>query len=300
MHDLNKHKNGYDMVGLIQALPELQPFIKTVQDHKSIDFSDAVAVKLLNKAILKKDYGVAFWDVPDGNLCPGVPGRADYLHFLADVIETPADRPVFALDIGTGANLIYPILGSRLFNWHFVATDIDPKSIAFSQLLIDSNSVLKNKIQLRQQTDSSKIFQGILDSEEYFDFSMCNPPFHQSQAEALAGNQRKTKNLAQNKVKRGSDLKQSHHQKMHTKQNLNFAGQDNELWCPGGELAFITNMIDESHLVKHQVGLFTTLVSKKDHVGLLMRHLKNLKAKRIEVIEMQQGSKTNRILCWAF
>lgn len=296
MHDLNKHKNGYDMAGLVAALPELKPYIKTVQnDHLTIDFSDSVAVKLLNKALLKKDYGVAFWDVPDGNLCPGVPGRADYLHHLADVVAPPTDRPMFVLDIGTGANLIYPILGSRLFNWHFVATDIDAKSIEFSQLIINSNAVLNNKIQMRLQDNPSNIFQGILDSEEFFDCSMCNPPFHQSRAEALAGNQRKTKNLAQNKLKRGSDLKQAK-----TKKTLNFAGLDNELWCPGGELAFITRMIDESCVVKHQVGLFTTLVSKKENVGLLIRHLQQVKAQRIEVVEMQQGSKINRILCWAF
>jgi 23S rRNA (adenine1618-N6)-methyltransferase len=33
------------------------------------------------------------------------------------------------LDIGTGASCIYPILGQTVYQWHFVASDIDPISI---------------------------------------------------------------------------------------------------------------------------------------------------------------------------
>ena len=43
-------------------------------------------MKALNKALLAHFYAVKHWDIPDGFLCPPVPGRADYVHHLADLL----------------------------------------------------------------------------------------------------------------------------------------------------------------------------------------------------------------------
>ena len=88
---------------------------------------------------------------------------------------------------------------------------------------------------------------------------MCNPPFHGSLAEADAGSQRKRKNL-------GLENRQS--------AKLNFGGQKAELWCAGGELAFIGNIIGESKQYAHQVLWFTSLVSKSVHLKPLKSLLK--------------------------
>ena len=41
---------------------------------------------MLNRAILMHHYGVKSWDIPAGYLCPPIPGRADYIHSVADLL----------------------------------------------------------------------------------------------------------------------------------------------------------------------------------------------------------------------
>ena len=57
---------------------------------ESVDFANPAAVKALNRALLRQDYGLDYWDIPAGYLCPPIPGRADYVHYLADLLA--ADR----------------------------------------------------------------------------------------------------------------------------------------------------------------------------------------------------------------
>ncbi len=295
MHKLNPHNQSYDMKALAAVQPELEPFIITGQNGQlTLDFSDALAIKALNKAILKKDYKIDFWDLPEGYLCPPIPGRVDYLYHLKDIIHNPSDHAVSALDIGAGANLIYPIVGARAFNWRFVATDIDSIAVNCAKQLVKVNKGLDKQIKVRLQTDENSIFNNIIHSQEYFDVSLCNPPFHSSAQEAAQGNQRKNRNLNFNKSKRGSTLKANKNDQ------LNFAGTNKELWCEGGELAFIKKMIDQSVSVREQVGLFTCLVSRKDHLPPLYKALKAVGAARVETVDMAQGSKVSRFIAWSF
>ena len=84
------------------------------------------------------------------------------------------------------------------------------------------------------------------------------------------------------------------------KPTLNFGGQNNELWCEGGELAFITNMIYESAHFETQCLWFTVLVSKKENLKPLYNHLKKVKAFDVKTIDMEQGNKTSRFIAWTF
>jgi len=124
MHKRNKHQGRYDLELLVKTVPELQTRV-FVNDHgvESIDFFDPEAVKLLNRALLLVHYGVEYWDIPEGYLCPPVPGRADYIHHLADFFEAPKGSHIRALDIGTGANCIYPIIGHSEYKWSFVGSE---------------------------------------------------------------------------------------------------------------------------------------------------------------------------------
>src|SRR5690606_36462402 len=87
LHERNRHAGRYDFAALIDGTPELGSFLvaKPYGDH-SIDFADPAAVRCLNRALLKSFYGVKQWELPDGYLCPPIPGRADYVHHLADLL----------------------------------------------------------------------------------------------------------------------------------------------------------------------------------------------------------------------
>ncbi len=291
LHPRNLHRNSYDFEALISVLPELKHYVfKNDYDTLTINFNIPKAVRLLNKALLLKYYNVKDWYIPDENLCPPIPGRADYVHYLADLLaedngEIPTGTPVKGLDIGTGANLVYPLIANNSYGWEMLGTDINPNSLENAQKILESNPDLKENIQLKLQPDSNLIFKNIILSKDRFTFSMCNPPFHESEEDAMLGNRRKSNNLRKKKV---------------DKTNLNFSGNASELWCEGGEMAFIKKMINESVQFSSQVLWFTSLVSKKDNLHQLTTLLKNLNVPEFKTIDMAQGQKISRILAWTF
>ena len=291
LHPRNLHRNSYDFETLITSVPELKHYVfKNDYDTLTINFSIPKAVRLLNKALLLKYYNVKDWYIPDENLCPPIPGRADYVHYLADLLaedngEIPTGTPVKGLDIGTGANLVYPLIANNSYGWEMLGTDINPNSLENAQKILESNPDLEENIQLKLQPDSNLIFKNIILSKDRFTFSMCNPPFHESEEDAMLGNRRKSNNLRKKKV---------------DKTNLNFSGNASELWCEGGEMAFIKKMINESVQFSSQVLWFTSLVSKKDNLHQLTTLLKNLNVPEFKTIDMAQGQKISRILAWTF
>lgn len=291
LHPRNLHRNSYDFNELVACLPELKHYVfENKYGTLTINFSLPKAVKLLNKALLLRYYNIDYWDIPDDNLCPPIPGRADYIHYLADLLsenldEIPTGLSVKGLDIGVGANLVYPLIAHASYGWQMLGTDINQKSLDNAQQILDQNPKFSSAIQLKLQSDSQSIFKHIITKDDRFAFTMCNPPFHDSEESAIKGNLRKTKNLKQSKPQ---------------KPLLNFSGQQSELWCDGGELAFISNMIRESAQFSTQVLWFTSLVSKKENLYQLTALLKNIKALEVKVIDMAQGQKTSRILAWTF
>ncbi|CAH9050568.1 Ribosomal RNA large subunit methyltransferase F [Pseudoalteromonas holothuriae] len=282
MHSRNKHQHGYDFNALCMTLPELSKYlIITPKGTNSIDFSDSNAVICLNKALLMHYYAIKFWSLPEDFLCPPVPGRADYIHALADLLDKqqPCSN-VTVLDIGTGANIIYPLLGNAEYQWQFVGSDINPKALKCAKAIVAANHL---NIKLIQQHSPNNIFKNVILPNQYFDLTMCNPPFHSNQDEAIKGTQRKWQNL-----------------KQHSSSKLNFGGQNQELWCDGGERKFIKTMIKESKNYSQQVGWFTCLVSKKDNLSSLKLFLKKQNPKEIKVVKMDQGQKVSRFLAWRY
>ena len=279
LHSKNKFNKGYDFDALIKINPKLEPFVSKNQfDVITIDFSNPEGVKELNKALLFSYDKISVWDFPEENLCPPIPGRLDYIHYLADLIGMEEDVKI--LEIGTGATCIYPLLGTAEYDWNFVATDIDFKSLDTAQDIIHDNN-LGSKIELRQQPDENNILKGILKDEDSFTAVMCNPPFFKSAEEAQGANKRKNKNLGNNTVR-------------------NFSGNNNELWYVGGEKAFLHNYLYESSLFKDKRKWFTSLVSKKENIVSLQKSSAKLGATEFKVIPMSQGNKVTRIACWRF
>ena len=295
MHKKNRHKDGYNFTTLVKDCPALARFIikNKFNNQDTIDFSNAKAVKTLNLALLKSEYKVNFWDIPDGYLCPPIPGRVDYIHYLNDLLVAnktiKSNTTVNVLDIGTGASCIYPILGQRAYGWQFVASDIDPVSIQAATQIISADKAFSNNIRCRLQPSCKHVFKGIIKENEFYHLTLCNPPFHASLAEASKGTTRKWQNL--NKGKAAATRQDK---------SLNFGGQKAELWCEGGELTFIRNMIKESRSYQKNVLWFTCLVSKKDHLSTLKLSLKKSNARHIKVINMAQGQKISRFIAWSF
>lgn len=276
--------------------PELKPFVFTNKyNTETIDFSNNEAVLLLNKSLLMTHYDISYWDIPDGTLCPPIPGRADYIHYLADLLKEtnqnkiPHKEVIKVLDVGTGANCIYPIIGVSQYKWDFVGTDVNDASVTSAEQIVQQNSPLTNKVEIRKQLSIHSMFNGVIQAHEKYDLTLCNPPFHSSEEEATKGSQRKWNNL--NKSKKAESTHNKH---------LNFGGTSNELWCEGGELSFINKMIKESRLFSSQVLWFTCLVSKKEHIRSLQLSLKKVKCTHVKVIKMEQGQKISRFIAWSF
>ena len=294
LHPRNRHQGRYDFPALIEASPELAAFvIINPYGKESIDFANPAAVKVFNRALLRQFYGIAHWDIPADYLCPPIPGRADYLHYLADLLasgnggEIPRGAQVRALDIGVGANCIYPLLGNREYAWKFLGADIDASAIASAKAIVQSNPGLAGAIELRQQPDSQHILQGLLGTDERFDLSLCNPPFHASAEEASSGSKRKWRNLGKLDPKRKLPV-------------LNFGGQAAELWCKGGEAAFVSKLIKESAQVSQQVLWFSSLISKASNLPGVYSALKQAGAVQVHTVEMAQGQKQSRFVAWTF
>ncbi len=292
LHPRNKHRFGYDFKQLIQCCPNLNDFVFINQyETQTIDFSNAEAVKLLNKALLISEYDIVNWDIPSDYLCPPIPGRADYIHYIADLLTEsnngilPEGDTIQGLDIGIGANCIYPIIGNTNYGWSFVGSDIDEKALQNCKVIIGQNEKLIDFISLQLQLESRFIFKNVITPEDRFAFTICNPPFHASALEAAKANIRKTNNLEN--IKSNQTL-------------LNFGGQNIELWCDGGEIRFLTQMVYQSAKFPMNCFWFTTLVSKKENLKSIYKTLQKVNTVTVKTIEMAQGQKTSRFVAWTF
>ena len=291
LHPRSRHRDRYDFAQLIRSSPALAAFVQGNQAAAALDFADPAAVKALNQALLRHFYGVAHWDIPAGYLCPPIPGRADYVHYLADLLAgsnlgvIPGGRAVRVLDIGVGANCIYPIIGHREYGWRFVGADTDAGALRAARNIVAANPELAGTIDCRLQPAPAHVLTNIINPGEAFDATICNPPFHASAAEAAASTQRKVANLGH--ARRPTPLR-------------NFGGQNNELWYPGGEEGFVRQLVAESRQFAQRCYWFTTLISKKMTLPSIYYFLKQAEAAQVHTIEMAQGQKKSRFVAWTF
>ena len=291
LHPRNRHAGGYDLPQLVAASPALGPFVRRApHGGLTVDFADPLAVKALNQALLAQAYSIQSWDIPPGYLCPPVPGRADYLHHLADLLGAshgqviPRGGLVRVLDVGVGANAIYPLIGHREYGWSFVGSDLDAIALASAARILAANPGLEQVIALRRQLDRQAIFNGVVAPGERFDLTLCNPPFHASLREVREAAATKWRKLGRGAAGAAR----------------NFGGQGAELWCEGGETGFIRRMIDEGAAIPEQVLWFTTLVSHSASLPTIHRALRQAGARDIRTVPMAQGQKQSRFVAWTF
>jgi len=292
LHPRNKNRNRYDLSALVKLNPELKKYIiPNKYGGMSIEFSNPIAVRILNKSLLNHYYGIKNWDFPEDNLCPPIPGRADYIHHIADLLaennfgKIPKGDKITCLDIGMGASCIYPIIGNTEYNWKFIASDIDLKSINSARKIIESNDIIKSKIECRLQKNKNSIFKNIVKKEDKIDLIICNPPFHSSKEDAQKSTLRKLRNLSDKKVK---------------KNHVKFAGANNEIIFEGGEIKFIENIVNESKLYSNNCYWFSTLVSKQSNLKKTYKLIDRNGAYFVKTIPMGTGNKSSRIVAWTY
>lgn len=298
LHPRNRHRDRYDFPDLIQGSPELSKYVaKNAYGDESVDFTDPKAVLALNRAILKRFYGVAGWDIPAQYLCPPIPGRADYVHHLADLLGSgheggiPRGPKVRILDIGVGASCVYPIIAQSEYGWSFVGSDIDSVALSSAQRILDANPTLRKQVELRLQRSPLDAMKGVVKPGETFDAVICNPPFHSSPEEAQDRSRRKWRNLGKTAAI-GTTYNQT--------PVLNFGGQSTELWCEGGEAAFVRRMVEESAQMPSTCLWYTSLVSRDTNLPGIYGALDRAGAVDGGTMEMAQGQKKSRIVAWTF
>ena len=298
LHPRNRHGGRYDFTQLIAAHPGLAAYVApNAYGDLSIDFADPLAVRALNRALLAQSYGITGWEIPARYLCPPIPGRADALHYLADLLAQsnggmiPCGPTIRVLDVGVGANCVYPLIGNSEYGWSFVGSDIDRTALAAAQAVIDANGDLRTAIELRLQPARQSIFAGVLHTDELFDLTVCNPPFHASIDDAAAGSARKWKQLGKKPGPAGPAGQAP---------LLNFGGHDDELCCAGGEAGFIGRMIDESASIARSCLWFSSLVAKASSLPAIHAALKNAGVQDSRTLPMVQGQKKSRIVAWTY
>ena len=109
------------------------------EDHcnsvdQTVKWTDAGYVRSVSERALKIEYGLNVTFHPN-RLCPPIPNRANYIKWLKSIFATCkiADKDVFVLDVGTGASCIYPLLGSAMYGWRFLGSDIDEQSLKWAK-----------------------------------------------------------------------------------------------------------------------------------------------------------------------
>jgi len=285
MHPANPFRNGYDFAKLVAENPALGAFVHRAKSgRETIDFSDSQAVKTLNQSLLKTQYGLLHWDIPNDYLCPPVPGRLDYLLHVADLlaIDSRERERIRLLDLGCGANCIFPILARLALRWDCVGTEVDARAFKVARAIVGANKSLRAGVEIRRQPDPAALFSEVVEAGESFHACVCNPPFYGSAAEAQRNYRSKWRKLGR------------------PQQTRNFGGRNHELVTAGGEKAFALRLVRESSERPRLCRWFTIMLAKQKHETPVYQALKRAKARRIEVIPLAQGNKQIRIIAWRF
>ncbi|KAI1075776.1 hypothetical protein F5B20DRAFT_573228 [Whalleya microplaca] len=295
------YKNLYATEPDFSVLGTRDPdFAALLERDSHLDFTDPAAVMQLTKTLLKLDFGLQI-ELPADRLCPPVPNRHNYILWLKDLLDSsspdldvyadadanhpsgeiePEDcRQVAGLDIGTGASVIYPLLGCvQRSSWSFIGTDVDSRSLSYARQNVTLNN-LQSRIRIigTRKTTDPLIPIGEHDIEA-LDFVMVNPPFYESEAELLE--------LGRQKSRPPSSA---------------CTGAPVEMVCRGGEVGFVRRMVEESLVLREKVQWYTSMLGKQSSLEVLVDILRDHGITNYAVTAFVQGNKTRRwALGWSF
>ena len=172
---------------------------------------------------------------------------------------------------GTGASCIFPLLGTSVYGFDWVATEVDPESVASARANVAANS-LQDKIEVRPVSDPARILDGVVGDQERFDFMVCNPPFFSS-LESTGLNR-----------------------------NRSAAATPGELVCPGGEEQFVASLIAQTKARPTLVRWSSSMIGRKASLKTLLAllHSKHIAAAVVQQCEFMQGTQARWGLAWTF
>ncbi|WVF70753.1 hypothetical protein IAT40_005547 [Kwoniella sp. CBS 6097] len=291
MHRLNPYlEKKPDFARLASRYPDFAPFVIISEEgYASIDFQDAAALRALTRCLLKEDWDLDV-DLREDRLCPTLPNRLDYLLHVLDLEpylpSTSSSKSLRVLDIGTGASAVYPLLLYRLRPKACItATELDQVSYDHAQRVLTSNNIPSTSIDIRKSPSAEPIFFPLFDEERrsedgrqdpQWDLTICNPPFFGSEEE----------------MREGQDLKT---QIAHAAPTA----AHNELITPGGEVAFVSTMIEESIRLGDRCRWYTSLIGKYTSLQPLVELLRKHKIDNYMLKNIRQAKTTRWILGWS-
>lgn len=269
-----------DFLTLIKEFPELKKYIlKQNEDNEEefqFDWSNNELSLLMDKSILNYYFNIKYYDIPKGFLIPPIPSRINYINLINSIITKLIKdidiKNIIGIDIGTGANIIYPILGYSIYKWKFICTEINKEAYNNAKLILQKNN-LENNINIIKQNNKDNIFISILNRENKYIFSMCNPPYYNYENEI----------------------------KLEDKKRDNEYNFD-EIYYKNGEYGFFQRYFEESICYKNNVFLYTILIGKKINAENIYDKLSSYND-IIKIYNMQKiltGNNVRYIIYWSF
>ncbi|TMW65926.1 hypothetical protein Poli38472_003691 [Pythium oligandrum] len=282
LHPRNRYKaNPPNFYALGERYPSFLQYLRNINHERrtaSLPFDDPYAARELTRTLLKHDFGLE-WTIPIDRLCPPLPNRLNYLHWIEDLLHQCGVDPfqsvhghaIRGIDIGTGASCIYALLGAKTNRWHFLATEIDAVSFESAKENVETNQ-LTDLISVQRVSSSRLLEEPIAASnnQHSYHFSMCNPPFFGDIDEA------------------------------DTNPDASCMGSSSEMACPGGEVAFIKDMIVDSVKLRDRVLIYTSMIGRKASLRLVLAVLREHEIRNVCTTEFFQGRTKRWGIAWTF
>ncbi|KAK6916694.1 METTL16/RlmF family [Dillenia turbinata] len=322
IHPKNRYSDSPPDFSLLASLyPSFKPFVFYTRDCRPrIDWTDFNATRELTRVLLLHDHGLNWW-IPDGQLCPTVPNRSNYIHWIEDLlasdiitkINTDLNN-VRGFDIGTGANCIYPLVGASLLGWNFVGSDVTDVALEWAEKNVKSNPHISELIEIRKVPCAEKDLSG-QDSSNCDGESSTNPLEEVKPLESsppMMASSEDTNYLGPpillGVVKDGEkyDFCMCNPPFFESMEEAGLnprtscGGTPEEMVCQGGERAFITRIIEDSVKLKQIFRWYTSMVGKKSNLKSLISKLRDVGVTIVKTTEFVQGQTSRWGLAWSF
>ncbi|OMO92825.1 Ribosomal RNA large subunit methyltransferase F-like protein [Corchorus olitorius] len=318
IHPKNKYSdNPPDFALLASLYPSFKPFVFYSREGRpKIDWTDFNATRELTRVLLLHDHGLDWW-IPDGQLCPTVPNRSNYIHWIEDLLSSdiiPKTNSngdnVRGFDIGTGANCIYPLLGASLLGWSFVASDVTDVALEWAERNVKSNQHVSELIEIRkvkcsQNTHTPEVLNNTESTCSEEGEGLPSSSFHmpESKDKRYHGPP-----ILVNVVRDGEKFdfcmcnppffESIEEAGLNPKTSC--GGTHEEMVCPGGEKAFITCIIEDSAVLKQSFRWYTSMVGRKVNLKFLIAKLREVGVTIVKTTEFVQGQTCRWGLAWSF
>ncbi len=305
---MSSHKTSFEILQLVEhpnfeELARWNPFFQrawemTRQEQKQMQktFSACVSQEFtiaLTRALLKTHLELQLPYLESNHLCPPVPNRFFYLHWIHNELLRGSEVDRFGMDIGAGATAIYSLLAAKFFQYHMFTTEIDEIATTMAQKNVDANhlssrihiaSVEPSHSQDPNQPVGGPLERSLVAWDQFLaqgqqqpmqlDFVMTNPPFYDP-------------STMEYKNPRAGDGR------------ARTAMTVSEGSYPGGEVGFVIEMIADSLRRRHSSRWFSSMLGKKTSLLQLQKLLTHvLGPAHVRVTEYGPGQYTRWFLAW--